>query len=198
MKYLLSILLLLLICFKAESSVTLAWDASPDTNVSGYYLCYGLQSGQYTYTNTLPGPITNNVVTGLETGKVYYFAVAAYSADGLMSDFSNEVTYTNNPPIGPSSVTYLVAKVEWWTNMMYITRSNFNLTSFTNPPTLQFYRSSLIITNQGNNVVALKTKLEWWTNLVYMNKQIIDLQLFTNAPNPQFYRSFLIITNKPF
>lgn len=99
-----TVLIACLLCIQTmgiRASVTLAWDPSPDTNVAGYYLCQGLSSGNYTLTNTLVGPITNFVVSGLVTGQVYFFAVAAYSADGLMSDFSNEVTYTNNPPPTP-------------------------------------------------------------------------------------------------
>lgn len=102
-----TVLIACLLCIQTigiRASVTLAWDPSPDTNVAGYYLCYGLNSGNYTITNTLSGPITNSVVSGLETGKVYFFAVAAYSADGLMSDFSNEVTYTNSPPVTPPNL----------------------------------------------------------------------------------------------
>ena len=93
------ILLVALLSFnlRAANSVTLAWDPSPDTNVAGYYLCHGFSSGNYTVTNVCPGPVTNCVVYNLIPYAVYFFAVAAYSKDGLMSDWSNEVTYTNNP-----------------------------------------------------------------------------------------------------
>jgi len=33
------------------------------------------------------------VVSGLQEGQTYYFAVTAYNSDGVESDFSSEVTY---------------------------------------------------------------------------------------------------------
>lgn len=96
--------LLASLCLGYTASVTLAWDPSPDTNVAGYYLCHGFQSGNYSTTNVCPGATTNYVVGNLIPYAVYFFAVAAYSEDGLMSDFSNEVTYTNNPAALPPSL----------------------------------------------------------------------------------------------
>jgi hypothetical protein len=150
-------------------------------------------------------------ITNLTIGVTYYFAATAYDSNGLESLPSNEVSYTVpvTPTNPPSKVTYLGTRLEWWTNMMYISKQNFSLISFTNSPPNQFYRSYLIITNRWNLLVApdgisavkivdLKTRLEWWTNMMYINKQVFDLKSFTNPPNPQFYRSFLVITNKPF
>lgn len=96
--------LLASLCTGYTASVTLAWDPSPDTNVAGYYLSWGTNSGNYTLTNVCPGAVTNNVVSNLTPYVVYFFAVAAYSEDSLMSDWSNEVTYTNNPPILPADL----------------------------------------------------------------------------------------------
>lgn len=94
-----------LIAGVSDAEVTLAWDPSPDTNVSGYVVYQGLQSGRYTSSNALPGLVTNAVISGLETGVVYFFAVTAYSADGGQSEFSSELVLTNlmdvPPPIVP-------------------------------------------------------------------------------------------------
>ena len=76
----------------AFSSVTLAWDRSPDPTVTGYYLYYGGRSG--TYTNRLSAGSTSNTVPNLTSGVTYYFVVTAYTAAGLESDPSNEVGYT--------------------------------------------------------------------------------------------------------
>lgn len=81
---------------QSNGCVTLAWDASPDTNVSGYYLCFGTNSASYFLTNTTDSLTCTNNVTNLSLG-TWYFAVQAYSSDGLVSDFSNEVCWTNIP-----------------------------------------------------------------------------------------------------
>src|SRR6266446_7077617 len=60
------------VCTASVSSVTLAWDASSDPSVSGYYVHYGLSSG--TYTNTLDvGSATSATVPNLTVGSTYFF-----------------------------------------------------------------------------------------------------------------------------
>jgi uncharacterized repeat protein (TIGR01451 family) len=77
---------------RADQSVSLAWDPSPDTNVVGYAVYYGSASGAYDSrldvgTNTLA------TVAGLLKGLTYFFVVTAYDADGLESEPSNEVSF---------------------------------------------------------------------------------------------------------
>src|SRR5437660_17220 len=104
---LIALLFCALICFapsraSAVGSVTVIWNASPSTNVTGYFVYYGVQSA--TYTNKLDaGNATNATVSGLVDGTTYYFAVTAHTSTGLESDFSNEMSYTvpvigNRPP----------------------------------------------------------------------------------------------------
>jgi hypothetical protein len=74
------------------ASVTLAWDPSPDSAVTGYRVHYGVVSGQYT--NSLAvGNSTATTVSGLVHGVTYYFATTAYNASGAQSQFSNEISY---------------------------------------------------------------------------------------------------------
>lgn len=76
----------------APSSVTLAWDPSPDPAVTGYRVHYGVVVGQYT--NSLAvGNATATTVAGLVNGVTYYFAITAYDASGVQSQFSNEISY---------------------------------------------------------------------------------------------------------
>jgi fibronectin type 3 domain-containing protein len=85
------------------ASVTLAWDRSPDSSVTGYRLHYGAATRQYT--NAVPvGNVTTTNVSGLLDGITYYFAVTACTSNQLESDFSNEVNYrggtaTNTAPV---------------------------------------------------------------------------------------------------
>ena len=79
-------------------AVGLAWNPSPDPNVVGYFLCWGLASDQCTnQLNT--GSVTNATVGGFTTNTVYYFNVVAYDAFGQQAAPSNEVQYSiTNPP----------------------------------------------------------------------------------------------------
>ncbi|MGD0614730.1 MAG: Ig-like domain-containing protein, partial [Verrucomicrobiota bacterium] len=71
----------------------MAWDPSPDTNVVGYNVYYGVASR--TYTNIVDvGDVTNATISGLVEGTTYYFAVTAYNILGMESAYSAEVSYT--------------------------------------------------------------------------------------------------------
>jgi hypothetical protein len=72
-------------------SVTLTWNASPSSVVTGYYIYYGLTSGIYNY-EISAGNNTNVTISNLVEGATYYFA--ATSHDGGESPFSGEVSYT--------------------------------------------------------------------------------------------------------
>lgn len=76
----------------ATSSVTLAWNPSPSTNVVSYKIYYGTASGQYGNSVSVTGS-TNVVVTGLAQGSTYYFAATAVDVQGDQSPFSNESAY---------------------------------------------------------------------------------------------------------
>src|SRR5437773_8210164 len=82
-------------------SVTMAWNPNSEPAVSGYKVSYGEASGNYSQTLDL-GNATNATVSALVQGHTYYFAVSAYNASAVESDFSNEVKYTvpvgNSPP----------------------------------------------------------------------------------------------------
>jgi len=78
----------------AVSTVTLAWDPSPGTNIAGYRIYYGASSGNYT--NMLAvGNATSATISNLVAGATYYIAATAYDTSNLESDFSNEASYTN-------------------------------------------------------------------------------------------------------
>jgi hypothetical protein len=76
-----------------QTSVTLAWDPSPSTNVVGYTICYGPVSGSYT--NVISVGNTNRAtISGLTVGATYYFAATAVDNQGLQSVYSTEVGCT--------------------------------------------------------------------------------------------------------
>ena len=87
------------------ASVTLAWDASPGTNVIvNYNVYYGVASR--TYTNvTAAGTNLTVAVTNLARGVTYWFAATAVDNAGLESDYSTEVfTTTKGKPAPPPNL----------------------------------------------------------------------------------------------
>ena len=86
--------------------VSLAWDPSPDTNVVGYAVYYGTNSGNYAV-RVAVGNQTNTVVQGVTNTLTYYFVATAYTAEGLESLPSNEVSFA--PGTGTPSTTPVVS-----------------------------------------------------------------------------------------
>jgi len=86
-----SVLILVPVMAHAQTSVTVAWDASnpvPD----GYILYWGTSSGNYPDSHDV-GNATQYTIPGLQDGLTYYFAVKAYD-DGNQSAFSQEISHT--------------------------------------------------------------------------------------------------------
>jgi hypothetical protein len=81
---------------RADASVTLAWDASPDPNVTGYNVYYGAHSRGYTNFLIL-GNTTSVAISNLAPGAIYYFAATTVNSVGLESDFSDEASYFAPP-----------------------------------------------------------------------------------------------------
>lgn len=83
--------------------VNLAWDPSSDTNVTGYVIYYGTNSGSYARNFVDPtggytwhvdvGNQTTATLSNLPPGVTYHFVVTAYTAGGVESLPSNEVKY---------------------------------------------------------------------------------------------------------
>jgi len=97
------------------TSVKLAWKPSPSPGVTNYRVFWGTQSRNYSEWYDA-GNVTSAAVGPLAEGVTYYFAVVAMTADGRMSDFSNEVTYTvplppPPPPPPPAEPPMLVEAV---------------------------------------------------------------------------------------
>ncbi len=100
----------LLVSVQLEAaSVTLAWDPSTDPNVTGYNLYYG--GGSRNYTNVLDANSANAISVGnLAPGVTYFFAATAYTAAGLESEYSVEVSYAVPSGTNTSNVAPTVAQ----------------------------------------------------------------------------------------
>jgi hypothetical protein len=88
----------------AQSSVTLAWNASTN-GVTGYRVYQGTASGVYTKSVLTPN-VTQTTISNLVDGTQYYFVVTAFNAAGVESAYSTELPYTATsarPPGSPLS-----------------------------------------------------------------------------------------------
>ena len=73
----------------ALGDAILEWDPVADDRLSGYRVFYALAGAEYQAVDV--GDTTSYTMAGLESGKRYYFRVAAYDSSGNQGDFSNEV-----------------------------------------------------------------------------------------------------------
>jgi hypothetical protein len=100
----------------AIQSLSLLWNPSIGNNVAGYHVHYWPEGALFQFILDA-GTNTNCVVTGLQEGQAYGFAVMAYNAQGVESPPSNIITYLvpgllkvalNPVPQGPALVQYSV------------------------------------------------------------------------------------------
>ncbi len=94
---------------------TLTWDppttnadGTPLTDLAGYKVYYGTESGNYSQSIDV-GNVTTYTVSGLTNGQTYYFAVTAYDTSGNESDYSNEraktIESSSSTPVPDITVT---------------------------------------------------------------------------------------------
>ena len=83
-----------------DGEVTLTWTYSVDSSTGGYYVYYGERPGEYLGREAVQGEspvdvgnVNRMTFKGLKNGKIYYFAIAAYSRvnDEIMGVLSKEV-----------------------------------------------------------------------------------------------------------
>ena len=76
----------------SPADLRLGWKPSPSPTAAGYFLCWGVASGQCTNRIDV-GSVTNTTVSGLQADFTYYFTIVAYSAYGDEAPPSNEVSF---------------------------------------------------------------------------------------------------------
>ncbi len=82
-------------------NVVLEWDPSPEPEVAGYRIYFGLRSGEYTEMRD-NGAALRTTLGGLATGQTYYCVITAYNGAGLESAPSEEVAVSALAPNGRS------------------------------------------------------------------------------------------------
>lgn len=73
-------------------NVTLTWDTSPDSDITGYRVYYGPDTN---YGSTVDTASTSVDISGLPDGKTMYFALTAISASQGESQKADPVTIIN-------------------------------------------------------------------------------------------------------
>jgi len=86
----------------AERSITLAWDPSPSSFVTGYYL-YSLEENSTSPNQFDAGLATQITIPGLKEGMRYSFTITARSAMGLESAPSTPVSFVVPVPLSINS-----------------------------------------------------------------------------------------------
>ena len=70
------------------------WSANSDSDLAGYKVYVGTQSGLYTFPGSpfTIGTITSYTIMNLPPGQTYFFALSAYDSAGNESPLSVEVS----------------------------------------------------------------------------------------------------------
>ncbi len=88
----------------AATTVTLAWNANSETDLQGYRVFVGTESGQYSQSYDA-GTSLSFPVDDLVLGQTYYFAVTVIGSTGLESLASSELMVTIARPPLPTGST---------------------------------------------------------------------------------------------
>ncbi len=93
------------------SSVYLAWDALPSSELVGYNVYYGTVSGQYIQRRGVEKSATSMTIRALPIGTTYYFAVRGINAADEETVFSQEVGVSvGNPRTSTAPLTGSITK----------------------------------------------------------------------------------------
>ena len=88
----------------AQASANIAWNPVLGGGATGYAVYYGTVSHAYS-ARVDAGTATQATVSGLTPGVKYFFAVTAYTSNGVESDFSTETSFTPSTSVSPPLIT---------------------------------------------------------------------------------------------
>jgi hypothetical protein len=140
---------------RAEQNVSLSWQPSTDTNVTGYYLYYGTNSSNYSAKINV-GSNNMATITGLTGRSVnYYFAATSYNSSGMESLPSNQALFTTSSNPGPAltATTSLAGNVN---SLLVVTNTATDPDTLTSPLTY-----SLSSAPHNMRINPLTGRLSW-------------------------------------
>jgi fibronectin type 3 domain-containing protein len=88
----------LLVGSASADDITLTWNQSTETDLEGYRVWFGTQSGDYTDVRDYLANDDSATIADLTGGVTYYFVVTAYNTEGEQSLPSNEVSAMAGTP----------------------------------------------------------------------------------------------------
>jgi hypothetical protein len=91
---------------------TLAWDPNPESDIAGYRVFYGTQSGSYPNEIDVGNQTYYTPPSGFDWSRTLYFAVKAYNTSGLFSSFSAELQWVP-PDSAPPTITSIDASTSY-------------------------------------------------------------------------------------
>jgi hypothetical protein len=127
----------------ASQSIVLGWNGSPDTNVVGYSIHYGTNSGQYAFHMDV-GTQTTAKLANLQEGQTYYIAITAYDTNHIESLPSGEISYivpgllrirANALPGGIMLLTFPVTPPHWYEIQASSDLQSWSMIGLTQPVT---------------------------------------------------------------
>ena len=135
-------------------SVTLAWNGSASPGVTGYRVHFGTNSRSYSLVTNAGLALTQTVLLP-RVGR-WFFAATAHDAQGLESDYSNEVEWEAkpSPPVVQSEPWVRLSPViERSTNMVAWVNSTGAPTFFAATNDMEFFATRRLVIERVQRVI---------------------------------------------
>jgi len=155
MKRLLTILIAVWAATTSAQSVTLAWNASPSAEVTGYRVYFGTNSRSYSVVTNAGLALTQTVVLP-HLGR-WFFAATAHDALGLESEFSNEVEWEarlRSPVLQGELWVRLSPVIERSTNLLDWVNTTGTPTFFAATNDVEFFVSRRLVIEKVQRVLT--------------------------------------------
>src|SRR5439155_126740 len=129
---------------------TVLWDPNTETDIAGYKVYKGTQSGVYG-TPIDVGKTTTYQPQGVDWTKKAYFAVQAYNTSGMTSPLSAEAVWT------PASINIVSAPITLTANVDFPTppANQVTWTAILGSPVFQPVEYKFLLTNVNTNTTTL-------------------------------------------
>jgi fibronectin type 3 domain-containing protein len=175
---------------QVASPISLAWNASPSPDVTGYVVRHGTTSGVYSSATNV-GNQTSASVTGLQAGRTYYLVVTARNAAGVESLPSNEATYqaTTNLPVVTLTTPIAGANFQSPTTINLAASVTANGHTITK---VQFLNGTTLL---GEDAAAPYSYV--WNNVVVGNYSLIARAIYDSGSTVTSSSANVAVTNPP-